>query len=152
VPVLAKKPGAWRNGAPFKDGLLPSAGRRRACHRLHDMMAHHLQKAPVEGPLLAGEHSVDRRLHVVANTALAGALEERERLFVGIEHHLLGFARVSPHERHAAVAQPHVRDLGDGRGSVDDHVLVAGVLSRWSTASTCVLAPFLQHAVESSPN
>ncbi len=25
VPVLARKPGAWRNGAPFKDWLLPSA-------------------------------------------------------------------------------------------------------------------------------
>lgn len=25
VPVLARKPGAWRNGAPFKDWLLPGA-------------------------------------------------------------------------------------------------------------------------------
>lgn len=25
VPVLARKPGAWRNGAPFKDWLLPAA-------------------------------------------------------------------------------------------------------------------------------
>jgi hypothetical protein len=28
VPVLARKPGAWRNGAPFKDWLLPSAMER----------------------------------------------------------------------------------------------------------------------------
>jgi hypothetical protein len=25
VPVLARKPGAWRNGAPFKDWVLPGA-------------------------------------------------------------------------------------------------------------------------------
>jgi hypothetical protein len=25
TPVLARKPGAWRNGAPFKDWLLPGA-------------------------------------------------------------------------------------------------------------------------------
>src|SRR4051812_8539191 len=25
VPVLARKPGAWRNGAPFKDWLLPAS-------------------------------------------------------------------------------------------------------------------------------
>jgi hypothetical protein len=25
VPVLARKPGAWRNGAPFRDWLLPGA-------------------------------------------------------------------------------------------------------------------------------
>ena len=33
VPVLARKPGAWRNGAPFKDWVLP-AGLERVRHKL----------------------------------------------------------------------------------------------------------------------
>ena len=40
-------------------------------------MAHHLQEAPVEPPLLANEDRVDRRLHVVIDAALARATEER---------------------------------------------------------------------------
>ena len=30
---------------------------------------------------------------------------------MGVEHHLLALARVGPHERHAAVAEPDVGDL-----------------------------------------
>ena len=33
VPVLARKPGAWRNGAPFKDWVLP-AGLERVRRKL----------------------------------------------------------------------------------------------------------------------
>ena len=34
---------------------------------------------------------------------------------MGVEHHLLGLARIGPHEQHPAVAQPDVRDLDGDR-------------------------------------
>jgi hypothetical protein len=46
---------------------------------------------------------------------------------MGVEDHLLALARIGPHARHPAVAEPHVRHLGDGRHAVDDHDLVAPV-------------------------
>jgi hypothetical protein len=44
-----------------------------------------------------------------------------------VEHHLLGLARVGPHERHPAVAEPHVRDLDRHGDAVDQYDLVAPV-------------------------
>ena len=59
---------------------------------------------------------------------LAGALEEGERLVVRVEHHLLGLARIGPHEQHAAVAEPDLRDLhGHRRHPVEHDDLVAPV-------------------------
>ena len=100
---------------------------RRAGRRLDEMVAHQLQEAAVEGPFLADEHGVDRRLHIVVDAALAGALEEGERLLVGVEYHLLGLARISAQERHPAVTEPHVGDLGHRRHAVDDDAFVAPV-------------------------
>ena len=68
--------------------LLP-AGCRRAGDRLDQIVAAHLQEAPVVGPLLADEDRLHRRLHVVVDAARAGALEEGERPVMGVEHHLL---------------------------------------------------------------
>ena len=48
--------------------LLPTR-RRRAGRRLHQVVAHHLQEAAVELPLLADEHRVDGGLHVVVDAA-----------------------------------------------------------------------------------
>ena len=56
-------------------------------------MPAHLLEAAVIPTLAANEDRIDRRLHVVADPALAGAAEERERPVVGIEHHLLAAYR-----------------------------------------------------------
>jgi len=74
-------------------------------------MRAHLQEATIILAVLADEDRLDRGLHIVVDAARAGALEERERAFVRVEHHLLRLARIGPHERHPAMAQPHVRDL-----------------------------------------
>ena len=90
--------------------LLPARG-RRAGDRLDQVVAAHLQKAAVVGALLADEDRLHRGLHVVVDAARAGALEEGEGPVVGVEHHLLALARIGPHEQHAAVAEPDMRDL-----------------------------------------
>ena len=106
--------------------LLP-ARRRRAGGRLDQVMAAHPQKAAVELAVLADEHGLDRRLHVVVDAARAGPLEEGEGAVVRVEHHLLGLARIGPHEQHAAVAQPDMRHLDGDRRAVDQHDLVRPV-------------------------
>ncbi len=59
--------------------------------------------------------------------ASAGAAEERKRLVMSVEQHLLGPARRGAHERHPAVAQADMGDL-HGRGhTVQDHDLMAPV-------------------------
>ena len=106
--------------------LLP-ARRRRAGGRLDQVMAAHPQKAAVELAVLADEHGLDRRLHVVVDAARARALEEGEGAVVRVEHHLLGLARIGPHEQHPAVAQPDMRHLDRDRRAVDQHDLVRPV-------------------------
>ena len=58
--------------------LLP-AGSRRAGDRFDEIVAAHLQEAAIVVALLADEDRLHRRLHVVVDAALAGALEEGER-------------------------------------------------------------------------
>ena len=106
--------------------LLP-ARRWRTGRRLHQIMAAHLQKAPVELALLAKEHRLHRRLHIVVDAARAGALEEREGAGMGIEHHLLAFARIDPHKRHPAMAQPHMGGFHHHRDAIHHNGLVAPV-------------------------
>ena len=79
--------------------------------RLDQIVAAHLQKAAIVEPVFADEDRLHRRLHVVVDAAPAGALEQREGPVVGVEHHLLGLARIGPHKQHAAVTQPDVGDL-----------------------------------------
>jgi hypothetical protein len=95
--------------------------------RLDQVVAAHLQKAPVVEAVLADEDRVDRGLHVVVDAAPAASLEEGERPVVRVEHHLLALARVGPHEQHPAVAESHVRDPDAGRDPVEHHELVAPV-------------------------
>ncbi|MEA2907485.1 MAG: hypothetical protein QOI12_4872 [Alphaproteobacteria bacterium] len=108
--------------------LLP-ARRRRAGHRLDEVMAAHLQEPTIVETLLANEDGRYRRLHVVVDAALACALEQgecpqsslrrlRKLVRVGVEHHLLRLARISPHEPHAALTEPDVRHLHRHRRAV----------------------------------
>ena len=106
--------------------LLP-ARRRRAGDRLDEMVRAHLEEAAIVLAVLADEDRLHRRLHVVVDAARAGALEEGEGPFVGVEHHLLRLARISPHEHHPAVAEPHMRRLQRHRHAVQDDDLVAPV-------------------------
>ena len=98
--------------------LLPTR-RWRAGGRLNQVVPAHPQEAAVELTVLADEHGVDRGLHVVVDAARAGALEEGEGTVVRVEHHLLGLARIGPHEQHPAVAQPDMRHLDGDRRAVD---------------------------------
>src|SRR5690606_24687443 len=79
------------------------------------------------GPLLAHEDGLDRRLHVIVDAARAGTLEEGKGPVVGVEHHLLGLARIGPNEHHPAMAQSHMGDLDRHRRAVEQHDLVAPV-------------------------
>ena len=106
--------------------LLP-ARRRRAGHRLDEVMRAHLEEAAIVLAVLADEDRLNRRLHVVVDAAPAGALEERERTLVGVEHHLLCLARIGAHEHHPAVAEAEVRDLHRRGHAVHDDDLMAPV-------------------------
>jgi hypothetical protein len=88
-------------------------------------VAAHLQEPSIVETLLADEDGRHRRLHVVVDAALAGALEQSERPVVGVEHHLLRLARIGVHEQHAAMAEPDVRHLHGHRYAVQQDDLVA---------------------------
>jgi hypothetical protein len=90
-------------------------------------MAAHLPEPSVVRALLAHEDRIHRRLHVVVDAPGAGALVEGECPVMRVEHHLLGLARVGPHEGHPAVTEPHVGDLDRHGDAVDQHDLMAPV-------------------------
>ena len=100
---------------------------RRAGHRFDQVMRAHLEEAAIVLAVLADEDRLHRRLHVVVDAALAGALEERERPVVGVEHHLLRLPRIGAHEHHPAVAEPDVGDLHRRRHAVQHDDLMAPV-------------------------
>ena len=76
--------------------LLP-AGCRCAGGWLDHVVVGHDQEAPVEHPLLADEHRIHGRLHVVVDAPGRRAAEEGEGPGMGVEHHLLALARIGPH-------------------------------------------------------
>ena len=106
--------------------LLP-ARRPRAGDRLHEMMAAHGQEPGVPSPVLAREHRVHRRPHVVVDAPRASTAEKRERLLVRVEQHLLALPMLRPDIGHPAVAKTDVRDLQPDQLAPDDRVLVAPV-------------------------
>ena len=106
--------------------FLPSRG-GGAGHRFNQMMRAHLQKAAIITARLANEDRLDRRLHVVVDTAPADAAIKLECLVVSVEHQLLGLAKIDAHERHPAVRQLHVRGLDRQRQSLERDRLVAPV-------------------------
>jgi hypothetical protein len=71
---------------------------------------------------------IDRGLHVVVDAALAGAAQEGERLVIGVEHHLLATARISPDVEHPAVAEPQMRHL-HCRRHPDQRVAISAAIS-----------------------
>src|SRR3954451_25286657 len=75
----AEEPLAHQANLVLDLSLLP-ARCRRAGSRFDQIVAAHLQKAPVIGALAADMDRIDRRLHVVVDAACAGALEEGEPL------------------------------------------------------------------------
>jgi hypothetical protein len=91
------------------------------------MMRAHLQEAAIVLAILTDEDRLHRGLHVVVDAAPTGALEECERPFVRVEHHLLRLARIGAHEHHPAVAEAEMRDLHDRRPPVHHNDLVAPV-------------------------
>ena len=93
----------------------------------NQIVAAHLQEATIVLPVLADEHRVHRRLHVVVDAARAGPAEEGKGPVVGVEHHLLRLARIGPHEHHADVAKPDVGNLHDHRHAGEQDDLVAPV-------------------------
>src|SRR3546814_17526339 len=62
--------------------LLP-ARCRRAGGRLDQIMAAHLQEPPVEPAILAKEHRVHRRRHIIVDAARADTAKEGERSGMG---------------------------------------------------------------------
>src|ERR1700709_916279 len=58
-------------------------------YRIDEIVAAHLQEAPVIGTLAADEDRLHRSFHIVVDVANAGTLEEGERAVMGVEHHLL---------------------------------------------------------------
>ena len=121
-----EKPLPHETNLIFDLALLPTRS-RRAGHRLDQIVRAHLLEAPVEPPLLAHEHGLHCRLHVVVDAPPRDPAEHRERPRVGVEHHLLGLARIGPDVEPAAVAQPRVRHLHRRRNPAQLDLLVAPV-------------------------
>src|SRR5437879_2122826 len=90
-------------------------------------MAAHLHEAAIVETTLTDEDCLYRSLHIVVDAAPAGALEQSERPVVGVEHHLLRLARITPHKQHPAVAEPNMGGLHDHRHAIEQDDLMAPV-------------------------
>jgi hypothetical protein len=99
----------------------------RAGNRIDKIMAAHLQEAAIVEAIFTDEDCLHRRLHVVVDAAPAGPFEQRKGPVMGVEHHLLGLARIGAHEQHAAMAKPHVGDLHDHRDPAQQDDFVAPI-------------------------
>jgi hypothetical protein len=91
------------------------------------MMRAHLQEAAIVLAILTDEDRLHCGLRVVVDAAPTRAFEECERPVVGVEHHLLGLARIGAQEHHPAVAEAEMRGLHDRRHPVHHNGLVAPV-------------------------
>jgi hypothetical protein len=96
---------------------------------IDEMVRAHLEEAAIVLAILADEDRLHRRLHVVVDAPPAGALEERERPFVGVEHHFLRLPRIGAHEHDPAMAEAEMRDLHDRRHPV--HTTISWLQSNW---------------------
>src|SRR6202795_1197511 len=90
-------------------------------------MAAHLHEASIVETPFADEDRLHRSLHIVVDATSAGALEQGERPVVGVKHHLLSLARITPHKQHPAVAEPDMGRLHDHRYAIQQNHLVAPV-------------------------
>ena len=66
-------------------------------------MASHGLETGIHVALFAATDTIHRRLHVIVDPATRNAAEYAERIPVGIEQHLVGLKRVSPHQERPAV-------------------------------------------------
>jgi hypothetical protein len=112
----------WFSTCPFSQ-----ARRWRAGDWVDQIVAAHLQETAIVETPFTDEDRLYSGLHVVVDAAAAGALEQRERPIVGIEHHLLRLSRIRPGKQHPAVAKPNVSDLHDHGGAAQQDHLVAPV-------------------------
>src|SRR3984885_1565271 len=106
--------------------LLPTR-RWRTGNRIDEIMAAHLQEAAIVEASFADEDRLHGGLHVIVDATSASAFEQGKCPVVGVEHHLLRLARVSPHKQHPAVAEPDMGGLHDHRHAVEQDDLVAPV-------------------------
>src|SRR5260221_1311882 len=90
-------------------------------------MAAHLHEATIVETPFADEDRLHRSLHIVVDATSAGALEQGERPVVGVKHHLLSLARITPHKQHPAVTEPYMGSLHDHRHAIQQNHLVAPV-------------------------
>src|SRR5580698_11456458 len=70
-----------------------------AGHRFDQMVRAHLQKAGIVPARLANEDRLDSRLHVVVDATPTDPAVKLERLVMGVEHQLLGLAKIDPNKR-----------------------------------------------------
>lgn len=80
-----EKPFAHQTNLVLDLTLFPARS-PRAGDGVNQVMAAHLRKPAIVGPLLAHKDRLHRRLHVIVDAAGARALEEREGSSTGIEH------------------------------------------------------------------
>src|SRR5882757_4127298 len=90
-------------------------------------MAAHLHEATIVETPFADEDRLHGSLHIVVDATSAGALEQGERPVVGVKHHLLRLARITPYKQHPAVAEPDMGGLHDYRHAIEQDDLMAPV-------------------------
>ena len=90
-------------------------------------MAEHRGKALVDFTLLAAAYFIDRRLHVVVQSAFGDAAKRFEGMVMGIEHHLMRLAKIRPQKKRTAVTQLEVGDLQLGVDASYDRIVFAPV-------------------------
>ena len=90
--------------------LLP-ARRRSAERRLEQVMTGHGDEARVDRSRCAAAHLIDRSLHVVVQAPGRYSAQDRQRMMVRIEQHLVGFLSVGAQDKRPTMGQLEVRDL-----------------------------------------
>jgi hypothetical protein len=54
---------------------------------------------------------LNRHVMILLSIIMASSTKYLTVPVMGVEHHLLALTRIGPHEKHAAMAEPQVRDL-----------------------------------------
>lgn len=94
---------------------------------LEDIVVRHREEADIDLPRLAAAHEINRRLHVVIDTALRHAAEHPERMPMGVEQHLVGLQGIGPQKEGPAVRQLDMADLELYALAADNRKILAPV-------------------------
>jgi hypothetical protein len=78
---------------------------------LISLLAGQGREAGIDLPLLVAPDTVDRRAHVVVDSAPGNAAQNPEGVVVGVEQHLVRLQRIGSHDEGTAVAELEVRHL-----------------------------------------